>query len=340
VLLTKKILILCLAFFYCNASFGTQPLQSTLYDAYSQNGEYYFKSIPHTPHGLNSTGETIVYRTAGNKELYRIDAYCPSGFITNDGQHIYSTFSDVFISYPLDSQKVMLHYFKDEKITDYYLHSFGEEWLSIEHFSNDIYFWNDGLFIDQDTIHILTKDYSVIRIDARTGKLVDHENENYLISKYDLKRISFDSIVKFSYNETYQSFSYENNSFPNGKIVSYKTIDSVTQRYILRGPGDENKFKDPFGKKEFKNQLAKFLKMEIAEYDYKKDESFLIVECYIFLDTLGRVTDCSIEAKKGDIINDKISKEIEDWLKAQKFDRTYIPNIISKWQFWNIFCFL
>src|SRR5690606_41938429 len=62
------------------------------YDRYSENGKFYFKSIPFYNYDLTNFGKTIIYDSKDNKELYTLDNYLPTeSFSSNNGKSLVTT---------------------------------------------------------------------------------------------------------------------------------------------------------------------------------------------------------------------------------------------------------
>src|SRR5688572_10458171 len=62
------------------------------YDLYSQNQQFYYKSIPFYNYDQTNFGKTIVYEVKTKRKLYQIDNYLPQeAFLSNNGKSLITT---------------------------------------------------------------------------------------------------------------------------------------------------------------------------------------------------------------------------------------------------------
>jgi len=269
------------------------------YDRYSENGKYYFKSIPFNNHADTKFGKTIVYDSA-NRELYKIDNYLPTqSFISNQGSSLaavtywmwgHAKFEQQILVDILINQKERVQYSFDDLISDE---------SKLKHTSSHT-LWYSKILVTNDTLFILTLDENLIRIELATGRIVDKS-----------------------------PYSACNNCEFINNIHRPKTIYYTDIKYP-----EWNIFPDLVEGRGFRESFIQWSnKIEIPEY--KKTASCITL--YFSIDKLGNSEIEFLEAKIQGKKNEVWEKEISDWIISQNYSTDLLPINCDKWIFQGYF---
>lgn len=295
-----RILILILTFYFSLTAKADLPGQAYQYDRYSENGMFYFKSIPFYNYDLTNFGKTVVYSSKDNKELYSINHYLPTeSFISNNGKSLVTTtywmwghtnFEDqILINIFLNGQD-SIHYRIDDLVSD----------KSILQNTSSHTLWFHKMFVVNDTLHVLTLEEKVVRISLVTGGIIDKLNKtDCLICK------NIDELIEP------KTIYYTDIKYPKGYI-----------------------FPDLIDGKGFRESLIVGLnKTEVKQYtDYK-----YYIMIYGTIDRIGNCEVFFLRANLDEIENEEWQKEVSTWVISQKYKTDLIPKNCDKWVFQEYF---
>lgn len=296
------------------------------YRVFSENGEYFIKSIPFSDQVWTEDGKTFIYKTIDStKAVITINRYFQPDFLflSNDGKSfcfLLNWFNsgsewrnDVVYFY---SNGVLVKKYKGSTFVDSTLNS---RISSLCYNNEDIdslveskgmliksgfkkgtdslsaYFNTNNAFSKNDTLYLFTQNHFVNKFDLRSGVLI--------------ARINF-------------------NDYSKGKLVY--PLKRIIQNYDIRIPTQYGLPKLKSGE-DYCVALAKAMKMvycdgENADYERKyKKYSF---EIYCGIDSLGNCVDLQM-----DCTDSLLRNGAEKFLKTAKFDKAEIPNGIEKWYF-------
>jgi hypothetical protein len=270
------------------------------YKIYSENGKYYFKSIPFCSYDLTNFGKTIVYEGKSNKELYKIDNYLPTeSFISNTSKTLVTTTYWMYRHSDLEKQKLIEIFLNGKSSVQYFINDLVSDKSKLQQTVSHM-LWYSKLFIKNDTLLILTLENKVVRIELITGKIIDK------INLVDCNIcIGLDKI-------------------PKPKIKYYQNI-KYPEYYI---------FPDLVNGKPFRQSLIAGLgKTEVK--DYADCEYYILV-----YGTIDKVGNCEIFMLRTSVNNqeDKYWKsQVSEWVTKQKYKTNLIPKNCDKWVFQECF---
>lgn len=295
-----RILILILTFYFSLTAKADLPGPAYQYYRYSENGTFYFKSIPFYNYDLTNFGKTVVYSSKDNKELYSIDHYLPTeAFISNNGKSLVTTtywmwghtnFEDqILINIFLNGQD-SIHYRIDDLVSD----------KSILQNTSSHTLWYDKMFVVNDTLHVFTLEEKVVRISLVTGGIIDKLNKtDCLICK------NIDELIEP------KTIYYTDINYPKGYI-----------------------FPDLIDGKGFRESLILGLnKTEVKQYT---DCKYYIM-IYGTIDRTGNCEVFFLRANVDEIENEEWKKEVSTWVISQKYKTDLIPENCDKWVFQEYF---
>ena len=274
------------------------------YDQYSQNGKYYYNSIPFYWLDLTDFGKTTVYDTKTNKPMYRIENYMPVGsFMSNNGETIFSLI-DWIGQFQPEKENVLDVYIKGKKVKSYHIDNFTNEKLTITYTTSHA-FWYKNIFMNNDTLFIHTLDEQVILLDGNSGKVLRISDEELVTQRFDMK------------------------SLPLAKKVIYDTI-KYPNRYM---------FPDLKSGISFKQSLLKYLGGKDVENT--DDSPKYSVSIATVIDRIGNTAIYYSSASDKQGKEDKIlENKVRTWVKKQKFKTNLIPINADKWVFEEYLYFL
>lgn len=271
------------------------------YDQYSQNENFFYKSIPFYWLDLTDFGKTIVYDAKTKKQLYRLENYIPTGsFISNDGKTIFSLIHWIGQSEP-EKENVLDVFINGKKVKTYYIGSFMPERLTITYTTSHA-FWYKHIFMNNDTLFIHTLDEQVIILDGKSGQLLNVFDEEFITQRFDMEQL------------------------PAAKRIEYdiKYPERSDTLYLRRGIS-------------FPEALALYLNRTMVD-DYEKATTSTLVGIIIdksgnadiyFSDTGEKERGTYTEKKENKLLDDKI----RNWIRKQKFKANLPPANAEKWVF-------
>jgi len=294
-----------------------------IHNIFSQNENYYLKTIPFDNIEQTQIGKTIVFNS-NNDFIYEIPRHFEKSenekeiFLSNDGKTIVYIIDREFIHKEIENKSIEIY--KNGKLAISYslkelidCNSDNEDcYLSYKDAIEDIK-WENGkrniifrsnatefekqiskksIYIENNTIYIFTKSKQIILLDLETLK----------VDKLPLKEIALDN-------------------FQPIKIISQSEKLKSVVLFELPNLADGNSLK---------KALAKHLDM--AVFPENKDDSdnykSYSIKLEILIDTLGNAFVEGIENYKK-LPEDKIVEFVQSF----KFESNSIPNLTEKWRF-------
>lgn len=299
----RSILLLVFVFLVSGKADATLPPIAYRHDLFSQNERVYFHAVPFEINGWTSLGKTIVYDAKTKKEIYRIKNFVsPGAFITNNGRTIIDVEYELINPLKKMDEETILTFFIDgKKRREYTIANICKERLTVRIFERRSH-WADDIFINNDTLYILTLYDQAILLNANNGDLISIKNREELEPAFDLAH----------------PFRLKEKSYPN-----------APELYEYGLPDLQN------GKK-FRNELTQYLKMSpIEEYEHSR----FYLSLFILIDKQGTAKIYLLDAsKKGE---DKeypdLKAKVERWFKNKKFKKNALPPECDQWVFKDYF---
>ena len=270
------------------------------YDKYSEDGKYYFKSIPFYNYDQTNFGKTIVYDSKTKIELYKIDNYLPTeAFISNTGKTLVTTTYWLWGHSDFEKQNLIEIFINGESSTKYFIDDLVTDKSKLETTSSHT-LWYEKIFVSNDTLYIITLEGNVVLIELTTGKIIDKIRKINCKSCKDLDKI------------------------PDPKTIYYHDI-KYPEDYI---------FPDLVTGESFRESLiAGLSKTEVKEYANCK----YYIMVYGTIDKTGNCTIFMLNASVNEIENKDWEKQVSDWVTRQKYKTNLIPKNCDKWVFQEYF---
>lgn len=296
------------------------------YRVFSENGEYFIKSIPFSDQEWTKDGKTLIYKTTDSTQaIISINRYFQPDnlFLSNDGKS-FCFFLNRFDSGTDWKKDLVFFYSNGVLVKNYKGSTFVDTTTnarinSLCYNNDDIdsliisqnrlvrvgfkkgtdslsaYFNTNKAFTKNDTLYLFTHNRFVNRFDLRTGELID--------------RISF-------------------NDYGKGQLI-YPLKRNI-QNYKIKIPTQFGLPKLICGEK-YCVALAKSMKMvycygENADYERKYKKYSYNINCGI--DSSGNCIDLQI-----DCADSLLRYEAEKFVRNAKFDKSEIPDGIERWYF-------
>ena len=296
------------------------------YRVFSENGQYFIKSVPFSEQSWTKDGITRVYSTKDTaKALMTIHRYFHQDeiILSNDGKS-FCFVQDWSNPGRVSESDAVFFYRKGVLVKKYHGSAFvdttSEEMIhSLCYRNEDIdslvlskgmlirsgfkkgtdsvsaYLNTNTFFVQNNTIYLLTQNRYVNRFDLRKGKLID--------------RISFDDYCKGTL------------IYPQKRII---------QEYDIKIPPVMEMPKLADGS-DYCAALAKSMKMvdcDTEKRDYAKKYKTYRYNIRGAIDSSGNCVELEIHCNDSDF-----QKGVEKFIKSAKFDKTEIPRGIEKWYF-------
>lgn len=296
--------IILLALLCCGLTAkADMPGEAYQYDRYSLNGKFYFKSIPFNNFDETDFGKTIVYETATNRELYRINNYLPTeSFISNTGKSL-ATIKYWMWGHSGFEKQVLIEIFIDAKpSTQLFVDDLILNKSKLQHTVSHT-LWYDKLFLTGDTLNILTLENRIIRIDLNTGKILKKD---------------------FAGKNFWGKEKHSSNTLEEPKTIYYFDI-KYPEGYM---------FPDLSSGKSFRKSLIEALnKKEVKEHS---DCTYYIM-IYGTIDKSGKCEIFMLETSVNRVENAAFEKQVKDWITTQEYKINLIPQNCDKWVFKEYF---
>lgn len=296
---TLTIIIFILATFVAKADLPGPAYQ---YDLYSQNNNFFYKSIPFYNYDQTDFGKTIVYDAKTKKKLYQIDNYLPQdAFINNNGRSLITTRYWMWGHDNFEDQALIEFYTNGKKSKKYFVKDLIVDRSKLQ-FTSSHTLWYDRMFINNDTLFVLTLDDRVVLIDANKAEIIGRQEKSLVTKRFDVKKLP-----------RLKSIIYDKIKYPEGY-----------------------QFPDLINGKKFRTELMKGLnKTEVRDYDSCK---FYIM----VYGTIDRKGNCEIfllsaSINKNEQDDPKWKKQVSDWVTKQKYKTSLIPINCDKWVFQEFF---
>ena len=282
----KKVITILTLLFLSTQVFADSPGIAYKYDLYSQNGNFLLVSTPYSEYDQNSLGKSKIY----DKEktlIYEADRYFPRpSFISDNGQMIVSLAYWVWTGHQ-EEVPIIEFYSKGDSLKYYYLKDiitdFDELSYSVSHTM-----WYNDIFVDTDTLYIITTEEKVIKIPMATGE-----------------------IAKILPYETFKN-EYDLENKPKRKIKVYRDI-KYPQGYIFPDLVNGRKFKDAL-----KNDLDKIEVEEYSECDY-------YIQVITHIDSEGNARVLHLSASVDGMENQDWYNTVKNWIEMQKYKTNLHP---------------
>jgi len=270
------------------------------YVRYSENGKYFFKSIPFYNYDLTDFGKTVIYNAKTKKKLYTIENYLPTeAFISNTGKTLITTTYWMWDHSEFEKQTLVKIYIKNRDTIQYYIDDLISDKSKLQQTVSHT-LWYQKMFVISDTLNILTIDNNVVRIEMITGKIVETIQEKDCSNCTKLDKLE-DPKTKY----------YRKIKYPEGYV-----------------------FPDLKSGQSFRESLIKGLhKTEVEEYS----ECKYYIMVYGAIDKSGSCEIFMLRANVDEKENDKWRKQVSDWVTEQKYKTNLIPKNCDKWVFQEYF---
>lgn len=273
------------------------PGEARQYTRYSENGQFYFVSIPFTFYGLTDFGKTTVYAKDKKKMLYKIDQYFSPNvtFISNDGRVIVK----------LNTVIPELNNFKQQKLLEFFVLGKIQTTLNFEDLINDtsclfktakFAIWHKNIEFQNDTLKIQTRENQQLIVPISTGRIVDRK---VFHTEDGTNFFNIKNNAKLTYNQD----------------IVYIHTDCLPN--LKNGKTFKESFMKAMNLSESKNN---------TNYKYYLDIS-------IALDRKGRSELLSTQSKVDGKIDLQWGNQVAQWIKKQRFKTDLIPKNCDKWIF-------
>lgn len=295
----KKLLLILISSFVSSPLRADSPGTATEYKRFSENGSFFFKSIPFHDYEYTDLGKTIVYSKILDKEIYTINKYLPlTSFITNDGGSLVTIKEWSFVG-NIDDDVLVEIFVRGKKNIQYYKRDFLTKNSKLTHSSSHTS-WYMKVYVSKDILYILTLDKRLVKIDLCSGKIIYKGKKNYK------KCISHSLTIS-------EPLTIQNNS-----IV-------YPQNYVF--PNLENGIP-------FRQSLLDFLDLDVVE-EYDSCKYYILI--YAIIDTLGNCEIFKLKTSVDRIENKQWENEVKAWVVNQRYKTYLIPENCDKWVFKEYF---
>src|SRR5690554_61305 len=295
-----RTLILILTICYNLTVKADLPGPAYQYDRYSENGKFYFKSIPFYNYDLTNFGKTIIYDSKDNKELYTLDNYLPTeAFISNNSKSLVTTTYWMWGHSDYEDQILIKIYLDGKDTVEYRIDDLVSDKSKLQNTSSHT-LWYDKMFVKSDTLFVLTLENKVVKIDILSGKIIEK------IKTTECKICS------------------DSNNIPEPKTKYYRDI-TYPKGYIFPNLVNGNPFRQSL--------IAGLNKTEVE--DYADCEYYIMV-----YGTIDKKGNCEIFMHRTSVNreeNDEWDNKVSDWVTAQKYKTDLIPKNCDKWVFQEYF---
>jgi len=293
----KQILIIGLLVFSCFVVKADMWRPAYQYDQYSENGNYYFKSIPFFNRNSTDFGKTYVYKTNSNKKIYEIENYLPSkSYIGNNGKSLFTVNYWMVTEAILETQTLIKIYLNNGKTREYFLNDLIQDKSKLKE-STSHTIWYKKVFSEKNKLNIITLDGNIIKINLNNGKIKSIKKCN------DCSSIQIEEQPK--------SIVYTDIKYPEGDIFP----DLVNGRTFREA---------------FINDLNK---KEVEKYSDCK----YYVLIYGAIDKSGNCEIFSLRSFLNNVENEEWKSQVENWVISQKYKTDLIPVNCDKWVFEEYF---
>lgn len=297
----KQILIATL---FITATFSAKadlPGPAYQYDLFSQNRNFYFKSIPFYNYDQTTFGKTILYDAKSKKKLYQIDNYLPQrAFLSYNGKSLVTTRYWMWGHDNFDDQELIEFYINGKKSRKYFVKDLILDRSKLQ-FTSSHTLWYEEMFINNDTLFVLTLDNKVVLIDVNTAEFIGRKDKSFITKRFDVGKLP-----------ELKSVVYDKVKYPRGY-----------------------QFPDLINGSKFKAALIKdFNKTEVENYDSCK----YYISIYGAIDRNGNCKIFMLSTTVDRERNEMWEKRVADWVTRQKYKTNLIPTNCDKWVFQEYFC--
>ena len=117
------------------------------YDLYSQNKNFFYKSIPFYNYDQTNFGKTVVFDAKTKKKLYQIDNYLPrQAFLSNNGKSLITTRYWMWGHDNFEDQELIEFYINGKISKKYFVKDLISDRSKLE-FTSSHTLWYDEIFI-------------------------------------------------------------------------------------------------------------------------------------------------------------------------------------------------
>jgi hypothetical protein len=270
------------------------------YYRYSEDGKFYFKSIPFYNYDQTNFGKTIVYDSKTKKEIYKIDNYLPTeAFISNTGKTLVTTTYWMWGHSDFEKQSIIEIIINSKSSIKYFIDDLVTDKSKLQKTSSHT-LWYKKMTVSKDTLYILTLEEKVVRIELVSGKIIDKQK------KSDIE--NWDSIVKFPEPKTKY---YHDIKYPEGYIFPELVNGISFRKSLIEGLG----------------------KTEVKEYS---DCKYYIM-VYGTIDKKGNCEIFMLRTSVNKKEDETWDKQVSEWVTKQKYKTNLIPENCDKWVFREYF---
>jgi hypothetical protein len=293
-------LIFILTLFYSLTVKADLPGPAFQYDKYSEDGKYYFKSIPYYDYDQTNFGKTIVYDSKTKKELYKIDNYLPTeAFISNTGKTLVTTAHWMWGHSDFEKQNLVEIFINGKSSMRYFINDFVADRSKLQQTSSHT-LWYSKMFVRNDTLCIITLEEKVIRIELTKGKIIDKIKKKECKNCNDLDKIPKPKTIY-----------YQDIKYPDGYVFPDLVIGKPFRESLIAG----------------------LSKTEVK--DYAECKYYIMV--YGTIDKTGNCEIFMLSTSVNEIENKDWEKQVSDWVTKQKYKINLIPKNCDKWVFQEYF---
>jgi hypothetical protein len=301
------------------------------YKVYSENGDFYVKSMPFSDQVYTDLGKTIVCKTSDSlKVLYTIPRYFQPDqlFLSNDGKSICFVL-DWFIG-SLDNDRNVIFFYKEGKLAHTYpLEQFIDSTLNKR--IPSLLYKN----VEVDSLAEISEGTLVsVGVKKGTNPIEGYLNLNNCFIKDDL-------IYILTQNQFANIFSLD-----DGNLIKKLSLKEFTKKKLIypkprKIENTEIKIPIQFGLPkltdglDYETSFAEKVSLKYIEFiDSEQEEKYKVYpfEISLSIDSSGITNNISVECKKDTILKNEMYR----FLKIANFDSSEIPSGIERWYFHHI----
>lgn len=296
----KQILFVIISLLCAFTAFADSPGSAYQYDLYAQNGKYYYKSIPYYNFSQTSFGKTIVFESGTDRKLYEIDNYIPQqAFLSNNGKSIVTTAYWMWGHSGFEDQPLIEFYFNGKPSKKYFVDDLISNKDMLQ-FTSSHTLWYEAMCMHNDTLFIVTLDDQTVLIDVNNADIIGRKGKGFFTDRFN-----------------------------KSKLPELKSIVHDTIKYP-----DVWQFPDLSNGTKFKTALMKGLnKVEVEKYD----SCIFYIQLYGTIDRKGSCEIFMLSTSNNRVEDPAWTKQVEQWVRKQKYKTDLIPVNCDKWVFSEFF---
>jgi hypothetical protein len=266
------------------------------YDRFSESGNFYFKSIPFYNYDLTSLGKTLIIDAKSKEQLFKIDNYLPTeSFISNNGKTLVTTTYWMWGYSDFEKSDLVKIYFQNGDFISYKVTDFVQNLNRLPKTASHT-LWYKNMFVQNDTLNILTEEEIVVRISLNNGHIVSKTTSS-----------KFDFVQK-----------------------ERKTVKPKTKFHTKIKYPETYYFPDLSDGSKFYETLPKALN-KIKIEDYYNSSHYILI--YGIIDRKGNCEIFLLNANKDGKTDKEWENKVKKWVTKQKYKTNKIPENCDKWVF-------